>query len=357
MAKILHIACENYAGVPYSLVRAEQMLGLRSELLTLYETGRAEPDGASLKLPFAAGFLPKILRHFTGSTDTFGNTRYSGAEKPPIWRPQQGKFLFDTRDALWKWILRRKKIPKMLDDYDILVLDGGVGFLRSGKFVLNWAQQHKKLVSIFYGDDLRRRGVIEDIDEKSRFVFTFEFDHTLIHPRAQFLFYPFFADDMPRRKIIEDEKIRIGHSPTRRASKGTDAILAVLKRIAEKRKNVEIVLIEGLSYKEALIKKSKLDIFIDQLGELGYGISGLEALAMGIPTVVELLPDFERFLKKHPFAIADKNSLENVLEKLIESKNLRSEMGESGKKWVKNVHEPVRTAEIIAETYKKTGWI
>ncbi len=357
MTKILHIACENYAGVPYSLVRAERMLGLHSELLTLYETGRAEPDSISLKLPFAAGFLPRILRHSTGSTDVFGNTRYNGAEKPPVWRPRRGKFLFNVRDFLWEWILERKEIPKMLEGYDILVLDGGSGFLRSGEFVLNWAQQNEKLTSVFYGDDLRRRGIIKDIDEKSKFVFTFEFDHTLIHPRAQFLFYPFFTDDIPQRKILDDGKIRIGHSPTRRASKGTDVILAVLKRIVEKHKNVEIALIEGLPYKEALHKKSKLDIFIDQLGELGYGISGLEALAMGIPTVVELMPDFERFLQKHPFAVADKNSLENVVEKLIESKNLRDEMGEIGKEWVKKVHNPVRTAEIIAEKYKKAGWI
>ena len=357
MAKILHIACENYAGVPYSLVRAERMLGLNSEIITLYETRHSISDCKSLNLPFASGFLPELLRRFTGSTDIFGNTRYKGAERPPVWNPERGNFFFFIRDALWRKILVRKNVEKMLDDFDILVLDGGVGLLRSGELVLNWYNRKGKLVSIFYGDDLRRRGVMRKIDEISKFVFTFEFDHTLIHPRAKFLFYPFFADEMPERKIIDDGKIRIGHSPTRRASKGTDAILEVLKKIADRHKNVEIVLIEGMTYKEALIKKSELDIFIDQIGELGYGISGLEALAMGIPTIVEIQPDFERFLGKHPFVNADRNFLEKAVEKLIADKNLRDEIGEFGKNWVKEVHNPIKAAEVIFEHYKKAGWL
>ncbi len=358
MAKILHITSENFAGVPSALVKAERLIGLESDIIAILDTGRGHPCENVLNLPFSKGFLPGILRYMTGSTRTFGNTRYKGIERPPVWRPKiWGKLLFCLRDALWKTILIRKHIVEKLLRYDIIVLDGGVGFQRNRNFLLGTEKSKDRIVSIFYGDDLRRRGVIPDVERNSKLVFTFEFDHTLIHPRAKFLFYPFFIEEMPPKCKIDDGKIRIGHSPTRRASKGTDVILSVLSRIKKDFKNVEIVLIEKMSYKDALLKKSELDIFIDQLGELGYGISGLEAMAIGIPVVVQLMPDFDRFLGKHPFVLADKDTLEKELKKLITDKERRTEMGKMGIEWVKDVHDPIKCANTIANEYQKLSWI
>ena len=131
----------------------------------------------------------------------------------------------------------------------------------------------------------------------------------------------------------------------------------VLKKLSKRFKNIEIVLIENLPYDIALRKKSELDIFIDQLGELGYGISGLESLAMGIPTVCQILPDFEKFLGEHPFVNADEQNLEDVLMELIESPQMRTEFGEKGKLWVRKVHNPVDAIEPLLETYREEGWI
>ncbi len=356
--RVLHIASENFAGVPFSLVRAERLLGFESHLLTLIDPGRGHPEEESLRLPLARGFLPAFARRLSRSTAPFGNTRYRGSERPPTWRPPTwGKALFWARDRIWEVILRSRGIPKILDDYDVIVLDGGVGLLRSGKFVLRWSESRGRLVSIFYGDDLRRRGVIPQIERASKLVFTFEFDHTLIHPRAKFLFYPFFVSDMPQRTRRDDGKIRIGHSPTNRASKGTEAILRAAREVARRHKNVEIVLIEGLPYHEALRMKAEVDIFVDQIGELGYGISALEALAMGIPVVVQIMPDFERFLGRHPFVNADERSLVRVLSELVESEDMRAHYGGMGREWVERVHDPARCAETIAKQYRELGWL
>ena len=162
---------------------------------------------------------------------------------------------------------------------------------------------------------------------------------------------------MPKPGKITDGQIRIGHSPTRRSTKATDTILAILNKLAEKFKNIEIILIENLPYRQSLLKKSKLDIFIDQLGELGYGISGLEALAMGIPTVCEILPDFENFLGEHPFINTNAKNLEKVLIELIENLKMRAEFGEKGKLWVRKVHNPIDAIEPLLEIYRKEGWL
>jgi len=355
--RILHIATENFAGVPYSLVRAERLLGMESDLITISKPIREHPQEESLNLPFYGGIANRFVRRITKSSGKLINKRFEGEDFPPVWSPRPwGKILFNIRDKIWEYYIRRKGFPDKLNNYDIIVLDGGVGFLRSGKFIRQWIQKTNRLVTIFYGDDLRRRGVIKEIDDLSQLVFTFEFDHTLIHPRANFLFFPFFAEEMPQRQKISS-KIRIGHSPTNRNSKGTIEILKVFGYISNKYTNVKIVIIEGLNYHESLQQKSTLDIFVDQVGELGYGISSLEAMAMGIPSVVELMPDFEKFLGYHPFVNADISHLAVALEKLIESEQLRQELGDKGREWVYKVHDPLKSASEVLAKYEMKGWV
>jgi hypothetical protein len=60
-----------------------------------------------------------------------------------------------------------------------------------------------------------------------------------------------------------------------------------------KSKDIELVLIEGLKYRDSLVLKAGCDLFIDQLGELGYGVSALESMALGIPTMNEIHSDNE----------------------------------------------------------------
>ena len=355
--KVFHIATENFAGVPYSLVRAERLVGLDSHLITLSPPVRGHPQEEHIKLPFFRGFLPGFLRTLTKSTKPMGTTRYKGEERPPKWNPTSwGKLLFGLRDKLWEPILRRAGFPGRLDAYDIVVLDGGVGLLRSGKFVLDWASKHGKLVIIYYGDDLRRRGALPELENAAKLIYTFEFDHTLIHPRAKFLFYPFFSDDMPVRSKVAGE-IRIGHSPTLRASKGTELIIRTVEKLERRYKNLKLILIEKMSYRDALRLKATVDIFIDQITELGYGISSLEALAMGIPVVVKLLPDFEQFLGEHPFVKADEKTLEIVLERLIIDDVFRDKCGKHGYEWVRKVHSPLRAAQTIVNDMRRLGWL
>jgi hypothetical protein len=88
------------------------------------------------------------------------------------------------------------------------------------------------------------------------------------------------------------ERVRIGHSPTNRDNKGTPAILEVLEDIATGAlgPQVEIDLIEGVSYAEALARRSRCHIFVDQLHpEIGgFGASSVEALAAGCAVLADV---------------------------------------------------------------------
>ncbi len=356
MSQITHFATENFAGVPFSVVRAERAMGIESIFLSLTPSPHGHDEETSFDLPFLRNRFAHFLRHFSHSTKKIDNNRYLGNEKPPLWQPSSwSKPLFAARDFLWHKEFENYGVGRILENSSCLVLDSGTPFLRNCEFERKFHAKGRKIFSIFYGSDLRKRGIFAEIEKMSQEIFTFEFDHTLIHPRAKFLFYPFETEKLPQKTICSNGTIRIGHSPTKRATKGTDTILAALETLKMKYPRIEIVLIEKMPHKQALDIKSTLDIFIDQIGELGYGISGLEALGMGIPCAVEILDDFAHFLGKNPFIhITAKNIVEKI-SPFIESTELRTQFGEMGKNWVEKIHNPQNALQLLFESYHREG--
>ena len=356
--RILHIAVENFAGLPYTIVREERAWGIQSHLITLYRTSQEFPEEFSLELPFLKGNLMRRVRHSTGSTSSIGTSRRTNGDRPPLWSYPKGlKPLFDIRDMLWNVKIKKSGVLNMLFDADIVVLDGGLGFLRSGRYVLKWAEERGALVSVFYGSDLRSRGVIAPIERMTKLHFTMEFDHSYLHPDIEWLPFPFDTDGIPRRTSkIGEIPIRIGHSPTKRAAKGSDRIIAAVEHLAMKYP-VELVLIEGVPYSDALRMKASCHIFVDQLGELGYGVSALEALAMGIPTAVELKDDLAKALGEHPFVNVSAPNIEERLTMLIEDKERQQELSQKGIRWVKHFHSAKEIVKKMIRQYEDKGWL
>jgi hypothetical protein len=105
---------------------------------------------------------------------------------------------------------------------------------------------------------------------------------------------PYFAppDQVAAELAPVRERVRIGHSPTNREKKGTSAILEVLEDLATGAlgPQVEIDVIEGVTYREALARRDRCHVFIDQLHpEIGgFGASSVEALAAGCAVLADV---------------------------------------------------------------------
>jgi hypothetical protein len=348
--KVLHFAAENFARVPANLVAAERSLGHESLLATLIPSAQGFRDeDVCLNAPFvrfpAAGFLK---RRMSQAETRPARGRRDAAAGPVRWAPSgpAAEVLFRLRDRIWMPAVRRFFRSVRPETFDGLVLDGGLGFLRTDPFVPALKAAGLRIAAGYYGSDFRTRGVIPAIDRLADYRFTFEFDHTLLDPTLDFLPYPFRLPEFERRPGPEGDRVRIGHSPTNRAIKGTDDILRQLGLLAETHP-VDVVLIQGLPHSEALAVKSTCDIFVDTLGELGYGVSGLEAMAMGIPTAAEILPDFESRLGGHPFIPVTAVTLARTLAPYVESEALRRKRGEESRVWVESFHNPLRVASHI----------
>lgn len=348
--KILHFAFENFARIPSTLVRAERKLGHESILVTLYHTFQnyAEEDYC-LDLPHVASrFITRIKQVLHVDSVNLNGKRQKYSASPPIWRAPNAfsRWLIYFRDRLWKGKIWDYLNKININSFNVLILDGGAGFLRSGEIVQELKQRGLKIVIYYCGSDLRTRGIIETVDCLADFRFTFEYDHTLLDSSLPFMFAPFNLPQMENTSAPKSEKIRIGHAPTKRAIKGTNIILDRLNKLKQKYP-IEIVLIENQPYTKALSLKKNCDIFIDSVGEIGYGINSLESLAMGIPTAVEILPDLELLLGDHPLINISTNNIEEKIIPYIESNQLRAEVGEKSKIWVQQFHNPVAIARKI----------
>ncbi|KAA3619264.1 MAG: glycosyltransferase family 1 protein [Calditrichaeota bacterium] len=348
--KILHIAPQNIANVPMTLVKAERRLGHYSRLVTFFADPRGYEEDVVLNLPFANN---KWVVHFKpifshSSRQSVKNIIPQNPEKPPLWKSGGiiEKILISGREKLWQ--SRVKKLMQKIDffSFDLYCFETGMDFFSDARTIIELKKRGKKIAVLYTGSDLRTRGIYPQVENAANFRGTFELDHLMLHPQLVHLPLPFDTGKFDFRVPLAGDKTRIGHAPTNREAKGSEQILAILDQL-QKEKNITIVLIENMSHFDALAQKQSCDIFIDQIGDLGYGINSLEALAFGIPTCTCLAPGFHSHFPEHPFIEINAANLKEKLVQLIDNPNRRNQISEAGRKWVEKYHDSLVVVQKI----------
>lgn len=362
--RILHVAVENTCGIPLELVKAHRRHGHSSNLVTFIPSRRGYEDDFCIDYPLVGSGLVEGLKQKLRIGTWIRQVEYDSESEGDIRETAADSALqrafFNLRDRIWRKKFLEAEARWGLLDYDIYHLEGGLGFLRSGEIVRQLKARGKKIVSMYYGSDLRLRGYDPVVRASSDLNLTIEYDHLRMDPTLEFVFLPL---DVTRFEVTDparsDGPVRIGHSPTRRELKGTAHVLRAVEAVG-RRHPVELVLIEGMSHDRALEAKSSCQIFVDQVGNTGgtgYGVSSVESLAMGIPTITDFAPDLEEFLLDHPFILSTPETLEERIESLVVDPDLRERKGEEARNWVIQYHDADRVAERMYELYGKRGWL
>lgn len=143
--------------------------------------------------------------------------------------------------------------------------------------------------------------------------------------------------------------IKISHSPTNRAFKKTNFFLLVMQEIQKKHKNVELILIEGLSNSECIRKKQESHILYDQINVGMYALSAIESLAMGQVVLCSLSNFGMSFCPDSPVVPVHQGNLYEVLDDLITHPDKIVRLGKLGREFVKQRHSPEKA--IIQYTY------
>ena len=350
--RILHIAPYNTAGVPITLVKAERALGHDSRLVTLGRDPRGYQEDICLDLPLSDPTLAAMIKRtfYPRRLLTQDTALAQPGPRPPVWRPANPLVaaLARLRDALLLPAIKLAIKQYQLESFDAYQLDGGHGFLKHDGIIPAWHAQGKKVICCYLGSDLRRRGVMPGIGEIADCNVTLEWDHLDLYPGIHHVFFPFDSSSIKVRGGENGGKLRIGHSPSNRAAKGSETIIAAVRRL-ETKLPVELVLIEDLPHADALAVKATCDIGVDQIGDLGYGISALEWLAMGVPVATCIAANMKRAVPDHPFVEIDAGNIETQLTRMITDQPLRAKLGKEGRAWLERNHDAVSVVKRIHE--------
>lgn len=342
--RILHVAPFNTANVPLDFVRAERELGFDSRLVTLGRNRRGYEEDICLNLPFLDFIGTRWAKKFFSKPQRLQvtNRRPQSQEIPSVWSPHSIFEAALVRGREWWWTPKIRDMLYNIDfwNYDLYQFDGGLEFYRDGRIVRELKRRGKKIVCCYTGSDLRTRGIIQPVDNAADVRVTVEYDHLNLHPDIQHIFFPFDVRPFRVQPVRErrDGGLIIGHAPTHRAAKGSDTIIDIVNRLAAQLE-ARLLLIEGMPHQEALRAKAECDIFIDQIGDLGYGINSLESLAMGIPTCTSLVEGFAKQYPDHPFIEVTAENLVERLREICLNFDLRRQFAERSRPWVEQRHD------------------
>ena len=165
------------------------------------------------------------------------------------------------------------------------------------------------------------------------------------------------ADWAPRTTVPGDV-LRVAHAPSKRAVKGTDAVIAAVESLRARGAPIELDLIEGVPNREARIRYSAADVVVDQLRIGWYGMLAIESMALAKPVVVHLDAEAaaeteEAFGLELPLVRADEAGLEDVLAGLVDVRESLPELGRRSREYVEQVHAHTKVAGQLLEIYER----
>jgi hypothetical protein len=354
--KILHIAPENFAGMPMDFVKMHRSAGYESRLVTMYSTPVKYDEDISLNLSLPQNKLSKKWRQnkIEHQAVKAGKVKYY-TEKNSL-----EKIYFAVRDRKNRNRIFDTIMKYNLYDFDVYHFDGGMDFFRDSRFAKQLKSMGKKIVMCYFGSDLRTRGIFREMEALSDLNLTVEFDHTEIYNNINYLFFPAFIPEIKFNEKNYSGKIKVIHSPTNRIFKGTDNILKVIEKLKSEF-DFEFILAENMDRNELLKLKKHCHLAIDTVGGLsggsGYGKNSIENLSLGLPTITEFSEDYLKFLPENPFIASTIDELYEVMSGILKYPQILEKYAEAGAEWVKKHHGFESVNKTLEDLYIKAGII
>lgn len=355
--KSLHFSYFNTVNVPLTFCKVYEAMGHQGRLLTLYKHRGNIPEDICLnKRLFDPRWLHALRarREAQAERSIVQKASCGGVHEYKPANPVEAAYLA-LRDE-WRAV-EFSRLAKKYDLYgfDIYHFHGGIDFFRDSRWVKKLSAMGRPIVCHYHGPDLRGRGIVEAVDEASGLNLTSEFDLLALHPKLNYLAIPFDCSPLPDAAKV-GRKIRIIHTPSNPAAKGTHLIEPVLAQLSRER-TIEYAVVTGASRSAVIAEKARSHIAIEQIGNFGgtgYGVNSLETLAMNIPTVTEFTPEYASFLTDHPFVLANRETLHDVLLRLIDDEEYRTAAGKRGRQWVQENHSYAKVWEKMVGYMRET---
>lgn len=123
-----------------------------------------------------------------------------------------------------------------------------------------------------------------------------------------------------------------------------------IEELFKGRKDLRLRIVHHTPHDQVLRLISEADVFIDRF-DLGLGVSGLEAAAMGIPVIAGAPKKYEGEIVKHvgylPYYPASLSTLGDAVDALLSEQKLYKEYAERGLEYIRTFHD----YPVVAERY------
>jgi glycosyltransferase involved in cell wall biosynthesis len=159
-----------------------------------------------------------------------------------------------------------------------------------------------------------------------------------------------FSKERESRK--GDGEFVVVHAPTSRALKGTEYIIDACNDLKKKGYRIKLILLEQVNHQEIRKFYEKADVFVDQLLLGWYGVAAIENMAMGNPVMAYINPELrKKFALDLPIIHANKDNIEEVIEKLLKNREKLAKIGVASKEYAESNHHPKANARKLIEIY------
>lgn len=154
-----------------------------------------------------------------------------------------------------------------------------------------------------------------------------------------------------------EKKIYLLHSTNHRIYKGTRFILKAVSELKKEGLPIELILVEGKSFKECVQLYKKADIFIPNVITGWSGLSQIEGMAMGKPVISYIKPEIAKFhnyyARSCPIINANPDNLKEAIIKLVKNPEFRKKVGQKGLEYASRYHSLEFTGKLRVAIYEK----
>jgi len=147
------------------------------------------------------------------------------------------------------------------------------------------------------------------------------------------------------------------HIPTERWAKGTEYIESAIERLKAEGLSFEFRMIRQLTQKQVYEQMAECDIYVDELRCGSHGVTAVEAMASGKPTITYVRKDLiDKYPPDIPIVNANPDTIYSVLKKLILDAGLRHEIGKQSRAYVEKYHAIDVVVSDLLQIYREIGY-
>lgn len=366
--RVLHCP-ELVGGNPYSIAKAERSIGLESRCVALKQHSFKYPADEFLSsgneitaelarwrlLAMAARDCDVVHFNFGQSTMPQRIPELSSSTRSyPVWV----KSLYNLYASVLE--LQDLRLLKQLGKGIVVTYQGDDA--RQGEFLRSHYKISPADESGYYTheSDRFKRERIETVNRYADAIFALNPDLLHVLPaRARFMPYAHLdiAGIQPVPPSSHSVPVVV-HAPSHRGVKGTRFVLDAVKRLKSEGIPLDFVLVEGVSYTEAMRMYANADLLVDQLLVGWYGGLGVELMALGKPVVAYIREQDLSFIPaamraELPVVNATPGSIYDVLRDLLTVRRHElKELGRRCRKYVETWHDPIRVASGLKSAYE-----